>query len=415
MPYNIVVNSSCNLSCNYCFAKEILSNNNFISLANIDYIADFLKHSVRKIISLMGGEPTLHPQIIPIIEKLIAKGFAVSLKSNGLWDFKIRGYLSGLAENEIFILLNLNPPSTYSQKELEILNSNLYHVRNQQLVLSINIDKTDFEYEFILNYAKEIKVKYIRWSFAHPIFEKTKKRINQTYFHISEYKSVSERVIEFIKKANRQGIMTLGDHSVIRCMFTDKQYQEITENNGEINSRCEGTIDIFPDLQVIYCLPMYSLFEKHYLNEFKDMSTLEMFFESRIDVLRKRELPFKECAECEFHIRNECHGGCLSHRTFSHELLNNFYMNWDYNNLKEKNIFIPQNIRLVQNDSQFFVISDDFTIKVSNFVFDVLSKIKVTNSIKIAVAEMSIDTDLYKTEINELIKNCQNYKIFELA
>ena len=415
MPYNIVVNSSCNLSCNYCFAKEILSNNDFISLDNIDYIADFLKHSERKIISLMGGEPTLHPQIIPIIEKLRAKGFTVSLKSNGLWDFKIREYLSGLAENEIFVLLNLNPPSTYSQKELEILNSNLYHIKNQQLVLSINIDKTDFEYEYILNYAKEIKAKYIRWSFAHPIFERTKKRINQTYFPISEYKSVSERVVEFIKKANRQGIMTLGDHSVIRCMFTERQYQEITENNGEINSKCEGTIDIFPDLQVIYCLPMYSLFEKHYLNEFGNMSMLEMFFESRINVLRKRELPFKACVECEFHIRNECHGGCLSHRTFTHELLNNFYLNWDYNNLKEKNIFIPQNVRLVQNDSQFFVISDDFTINVSNFVFDLLSKIKVTNSIKIAVTEMSIDTDLYKTEIDELIENCQNYKIFEFA
>jgi len=415
MPYNIVVNSSCNLSCNYCFAKEILSNNDIISLDNIDYIADFLKHSERKIISLMGGEPTLHPQIILIIEKLRAKGFTVSLKSNGLWDFKIKEYLSGLAENEIFILLNLNPPSTYSQKELEILNSNLYHVKNQQLVLSINIDKTDFEYEYILSYAKETKAKYIRWSFAHPILERTKKRINQTYFPISEYNSVSDRVVEFIKKANRQGIMTLGDHSVIRCMFTEKQYQEITENNGEINSKCEGTIDIFPDLQVIYCLPMYSLFEKHYLNEFGNMGKLEMFFESRINVLRKRELPFEACAECEFHLRNECHGGCLSHRTFSDELLNYFYLNWDYNNLKEKTIVIPSNVRLVQRDGQSFVISDDFTVNVSNFVFDLLSKIKIGNSIEKAVSEMNIDIDLYKTEINELIENCQNYKIFELA
>lgn len=415
MPYNIVVNSSCNLSCKYCFAKEILSNNDFISLDNIDYIVDFLKHSKKKVISLMGGEPTLHPQIIPIIERFREEGFTISLKSNGLWNTKIKKYLSELADNELFILLNLNPPSTYSLKEIKTLKANLYHAKNQQLVLSINIDSTDFEYEYILEYAKETNSKYIRWSFAHPIFERTKKRISQTYFPINEYKSTSNRVVEFIKKANNLGIMTLGDHSVIRCMFTDKQYQEITENNGEINSKCEGTIDIFPDLQVIYCLPMYSLFEKHYLNEFENMDMLEMFFESRINGLRKRELPFIECNECTFNSNNECHGGCLSHRIFSPELLDEFYLNWNYDNIREKTIIIPSNITLVKNNGQSSVISNDFIINISDFVFEFLNKIKDTNSIEKAISEMNIDLDCYKTEINVLIENCQNYKIFELA
>lgn len=138
MPYNIVLNSSCNLSCKYCFAKEILSNNDFISLDNIIYIVDYLKHSEKKVISLMGGEPTLHPQIISIIEKFRAEEFTISLKSNGLWNTKIKEYLSSLPENELFILLNVNPPSTYSPKEIETLNSNLHHVKNQKLVLSIN-------------------------------------------------------------------------------------------------------------------------------------------------------------------------------------------------------------------------------------------------------------------------------------
>jgi len=415
VPYNIVVNSSCNLSCKYCFAKEILSNKDFISLDNINYIVAFLKNSEKKIVSLMGGEPTLHPQIISIIEKFRSEGFTISLKSNGLWDIKIKEYFSSLPENEFFILLNLNPPSTYTPKEIETLNNNLQNVRNQKLVLSINIDRTDFEYDYILKYATETNAKYIRWSFAHPIFEKTKKQISQTYFPITQYKSVSDRVVEFIKKANHLGIMTLGDHSVIRCMFNEKQYHEIIENNGEFNSKCEGSIDIFPDLQVIYCLPMYSLFEKHYLNEFENMDTLEMFFESRVNMLRKRELPFKECCECVYHLKNECHGGCLSHRIFSAELLDEFHMNWNYSNIKDKTIFIPSNVNLVQNNEQSFVFSDDFKIVVSDFVFDFLTKIKDTNSIDKAISEMDVDLNLYKCEINKLIENCQNYKILEIA
>jgi hypothetical protein len=363
----------------------------------------------------MGGEPTLHPQIIPIIERFRKEGFTISLKSNGLWNTKIKKYISELADNDLFLLLNLNPPSTYSPEEIKIINLNLLHAKNQQLVLSINIDKIDFEYEYILEYAQKTNSKYLRWSFAHPIFERTSKRINQTYFPISEYKSASNRVVEFIKKANNLGIMTLGDHSVIRCMFTEEQYQEIIENNGEINSKCEGTIDIFPDLQVIYCLPMYSLFENHNLNEFENIDELEMFFESRINVLRKCELPFKECKECVFDFKNECHGGCLSHRIFSPELLDEFHLKWDYDNIREKAIIIPENIRLVKNNGQCFVISDDCTINISDFVFEFLNKIKDTNSIEKAILDMNVDLDFYKTEINKLIKNCQNYKIFELT
>ena len=415
MPYNVVVNTRCNLSCKYCFAKEILSNDDFISLDNINYIVDFLKYSEKKVVSIMGGEPTLHPQIIPIIEKFRSEGFTMSLKSNGLWGSKVKEYLSTLAENELFILLNLNPPSTYTPKENEILNDNLHHVRNQKLVLSINIDRTDFEYDYILKYAIKTNAKYIRWSFAHPIIEKTKKQISQTFFPITKYKMISDRVVDFIKNANHLGIMTLGDHSVIRCMFSEKQYNEITENNGEFNSKCEGSIDIFPDLQVIYCLPMYSLFEKHYLNEFENMDMLELFFESRINMLRKRELPFKECYECVYHLRNECHGGCLSHRNFSTELLNDFNMNWNYSNVKNKTVFIPSNVKLVQKDGQSFVISDDFKIAISDFVFDFLTKIRACNSIDKAISDMDIDLNFYKSEINELIANCQNYKILEIA
>jgi hypothetical protein len=282
-------------------------------------------------------------------------------------------------------------------------------------VLSCNIDSPEFNFDYVLDYAKKYSVKYIRWSFAHPIYQNQSKKIHQNYFPIDEYHNVSERIVEFVKSAGELGIMTLGDHSVIRCMFSEYQISQIYMNNGEINCKCEGTIDILPDLQVIYCLPMYSLFEKCYLSDYIDINDLEMHFESKIIPLRSCALPFSTCDNCKFFKSEECHGGCLSHRIFPHKDLDTFYKTWDYHNLKDEKLILSSDLKFEMINGHSRVSTKTTEIKVSNIIIQLLNQFKKPNSISSALNSLRIDYCHNREEIEEFIDNCHKYRLLEIT
>lgn len=73
----------CNLSCDFCFNKSMPSCDD-ITFRNFKNIADKLANLNIRAIDIMGGEPTLHKDIIPIIEYASEKKFQINLSSNGL-------------------------------------------------------------------------------------------------------------------------------------------------------------------------------------------------------------------------------------------------------------------------------------------------------------------------------------------
>ena len=63
---NIILNSYCNLKCNYCFADEYMEEtvNTPGKSMDFDYFEKELLPRIQKagVINFMGGEPTLHPR-----------------------------------------------------------------------------------------------------------------------------------------------------------------------------------------------------------------------------------------------------------------------------------------------------------------------------------------------------------------
>ena len=70
---------------------------------------------------------------------------------------------------------------------------------------------------------------------------------------------------------------------------------------------------------------------------------------------------------------------------------------------------------MIKNNGQSSIISYDITINVSDFVIEFLNEFKNYNTFEKVINDLNIDLDYYKTEIDELISNCQNYKILELV
>ena len=69
---NIILNSYCNLSCNYCFADEYMEETVNTPGKSMEYdyfLNEFLpKIKNAPIINFMGGEPTLHPRFNDIFQ-----------------------------------------------------------------------------------------------------------------------------------------------------------------------------------------------------------------------------------------------------------------------------------------------------------------------------------------------------------
>ena len=78
----INVNTDCNLKCNRCYNR--FNEMSEISLERLKTLATILKEANILKIILLGGEPTLHTNIIEIINILMEKELDVTLVTNGL-------------------------------------------------------------------------------------------------------------------------------------------------------------------------------------------------------------------------------------------------------------------------------------------------------------------------------------------
>jgi len=70
---NILITSSCNLNCPYCFAKTVKEDNSiikFMPVEEFDSILNWCRNLNIKEVSILGGEPTIHPNFNQIQENL---------------------------------------------------------------------------------------------------------------------------------------------------------------------------------------------------------------------------------------------------------------------------------------------------------------------------------------------------------
>lgn len=66
---NIAIVNYCNLRCEYCFADDMIKNDNLtMSIENYENLLNFILKNPFDTVGIIGGEPTLHPQFSDIIK-----------------------------------------------------------------------------------------------------------------------------------------------------------------------------------------------------------------------------------------------------------------------------------------------------------------------------------------------------------
>jgi hypothetical protein len=80
----IEITKECNLTCSVCFSASFPGAGNQMPVAEVVALARGLRQQGLRAVTLSGGEPTLHPQLVEIVRSIRRLGMDVTLATNGL-------------------------------------------------------------------------------------------------------------------------------------------------------------------------------------------------------------------------------------------------------------------------------------------------------------------------------------------
>jgi MoaA/NifB/PqqE/SkfB family radical SAM enzyme len=146
------IDFKCNLLCKGCNAFE---GNVLFPKDKIEDFIDEMKYNKVKIVSVTGGEPTLHPDLPRILKTLKEHKFMTHIATNGTNKFvlsKIYPYLDAAT-----ISLDSHIPELHNEyrgrKIFDIVVESMRYLKPKVKVLTSNILVTDFNYDKIGEYA----------------------------------------------------------------------------------------------------------------------------------------------------------------------------------------------------------------------------------------------------------------------
>lgn len=315
MP-NLLLTQRCVRSCPYCFAKKHMVTSNpddILSWEDLIYLADFLESSGERRISLLGGEPTLHPEFTDFLIYLLERNFSITVFTSGIMSRKVlhivTSNLSNVLPEKLSFVCNINDPQISSPYEIERIKDFL-EIFGIKICPSFNIYKYDFKLDFLFQYINQYGLqRTIRIGIAHPILG-----MKNQFIKINKIQNVVEQLMSYTPVFDRLRIKPSLDCGFPMCAFTDTQIGWLYKmTGGMFHFSCHPAIDIGPDMSVWPCFPL-SGFYKRSVFEFDSLNDIYQFYEEKLHMIRiEAEGIFEECDECKYREEESCSGGCAAH------------------------------------------------------------------------------------------------------
>ena len=142
-----------------------------MSMETFETCLKFLSADYSERIGLIGGEPTLHPNLKQILARLIDSPFSsVCLFTNGII---LQPYFNELRNGKFQILINLNDPRKVGSDRYAQIMDNIDQMVNHlymrdQVGLGLNLYDPNMDFTFILEALERFRFKKLRVSVAVP-------------------------------------------------------------------------------------------------------------------------------------------------------------------------------------------------------------------------------------------------------
>ncbi|MCK4836877.1 MAG: radical SAM protein, partial [Candidatus Aminicenantes bacterium] len=256
MP-NIIFNSYCNRNCVYCFAqKKNEGPYKQLSLDNLVIISDFLEKSHTNQVTVLGGEPTLHPEFNLFLRYLISRGFTISVFSNGMINPPVLKEIREIIHEwqldykKLKFIINVNEPKYRSVQENE-MEEKTFQELSQFISLSFNIFEKSCNMDFLVDLILDFNlIPRIRLGLAAPILGKENK-----FLPIKDYRIIAGKIIKLSELCQQNSIDFGFDCGFPLCIFSDENIGKLYKNMTRLQFVCEPVIDIDAELNTIYCYP----------------------------------------------------------------------------------------------------------------------------------------------------------------
>lgn len=310
---NILLTNSCVRECPYCFAGEEMGkapSSEYISWENVVYLADLLVASGERRVSLLGGEPTLHPEFVDILVYFTERGFNVSVFTCGIMSKarldELATHVAAIAPDRLTFVCNINNPrqTKTADSEAEKLEAFLTAL-GRWTMPAFNIYRPDFELDFIFDLVERHGLRRkLRLGIAHPI-----PGAGNLSIPVEQIEGLMARIAGYRADFERLRLKLTFDCGFPLCKVTDEQLGWLTRLSGRVNFKCHPAVDFTPDMQVYCCFPLASLAKKSVFdfNSFKEITAYYRKLQERV----RAEMPgiYPECGSCDHRAERTCAGG----------------------------------------------------------------------------------------------------------
>jgi hypothetical protein len=322
---NLLMTSRCVRSCPYCFAKREMEGSpsgDIVTWENLIYLADFLETSSLHHLSLLGGEPTLHPKFVDMVLFLIERRFRVTVFTSGIMSDRrlqeLSDHLSPISQENLNFVVNLNNPVQTPAPDHEAVRiAKFLSLMGPWSTPGFNIYRTDFDLTFLFDLIARYGMKrHIRLGLASPM-----PGVSSTFIQPEEVVGVVHRLVTFRPLFDRLAVKAGLDCGFPLCAFNDEELGWLLRNTGQFKFGCGPAIDLTPDLNVYACFPM-SGFYKRSLFEFNSMKQVNDYYQELFDHVRGETAGiFDACDGCIHREERRCSGGgvCQVMNRFIHE------------------------------------------------------------------------------------------------
>lgn len=317
----------CNNKCAWCYEQGNHADKvKFIERETVKKILETMPTVGVKKCILIGGEPTLHPELYEIISDIKEKKLSISLVSNGR-QFTKRPNAEKLKNAQIdSLVLSIHGWSdetyfkfTQSKHGFDELKTSIRLLQEYKIAFGINVvlsKHTSDEINNIIDFINWIGLKQASFNIAAPVISRN--GIDTSF--VAEMKDYKIQVMEMYRKCKSQGIKANFLLTIPHCIFSDDEFTELTQN-GSVASGCQvlrGGGVVFKTNGAIATCTHIADFEIANTNTTLEIletpnSFLSYWKSDELMVTRQKANCYRsdECSTCNHWLN--CGGGCLIH------------------------------------------------------------------------------------------------------
>lgn len=300
----IFVTYRCNLACAYCFARELVHDHpGNMQTAAFERLLAWMKAASIPVAAFIGGEPTLHPGLVHMIEATCDAGISVVLFTNGLFD---AGLADRLARRVSNFVVNYNDPDGYTPAQRARLDTTLSRLskRGARITFSKNFFSDHLATDYLLDAARRYDVRAIRYDIARP-----GRGAANTFFSLDQTRTVFPHIVAFVRECEARGICTGLDCCLRWCDLSSEDCRYLQRVSMKLTGICHPSVDVHPDLSASYCLPLYDVRVPDVTAFGNTFGLMGHFAQMVRD--RRFDVADDTCLACP-DFKRTCQGGCLA-------------------------------------------------------------------------------------------------------